>query len=128
MDHEYPEYPSVAASVEPSRYMEAIDALEGVRQVFCDGETILLPETEVEAVEMLRSRFGAITVYGQAQMYEFATKARLAGVSDQLLRLGQAVHVCTGQTADDMVIAAVESPSASFLAWSALYISSMDPN
>lgn len=128
MNHDYPEYPSVSASVEPSRYMEAVDALEGVRHVFCDGETILVPETEVEAIEMLKSRFGAITVYGQAQAYAFATKARIAGVCDQLLRLGQAVHACSGQDADAMVSAALESPSTTLLAWSALYDSSMNPN
>ncbi|MFJ7794541.1 hypothetical protein [Pseudomonas sp. NPDC096950] len=128
MSHDYPEYPSVSASVEPSRYMEAIEALEGVRQVFCDGETILVPETELEAIAMLKSRFGAITVYGQAQAYEFSTKARIAGVCDQLLHLGQAVRTCSGKDADEMVSAALESPSATLLAWSALYGSSMNPN
>lgn len=55
MHHDYPEYPSVKATVDSSRYMEAVQALEGVRQVFCDGETILLPEAEVKAIEMLPS-------------------------------------------------------------------------
>lgn len=128
MEHDYPEYPSVLATVEPSRYMEAIDALQGVRQVFCDGETILLPEAEVQAIEMLRSRFNASTVYGQAKEYEFATKARAKAVPAKLLRLGQAVHGCTGQAAEEMVRAALEEPSATLLAWSALYRSSMLPN
>lgn len=128
MKHEYPEYPSVLATVEPSRYMEAIDALQGIRQVFCDGETILLPEAEVQAIEMLRSRFNASTVYGQAKAYEFATKARNGGVAVELLRLGQAVHDSTGQNAEEMVCAALEQPSATLLAWSALYRSSMLPN
>jgi hypothetical protein len=128
MEHDYPEYPSVVATVEPSRYMDAIDALKGVRQVFCDGETILLPEAEVQAIEMLRSRFNASTAYGQAKEYEFATTARNQGVSVELLRLGHAVHDCTGQGADEMVRMALEQPSATMLAWSALYRSSMLPN
>lgn len=128
MKYDYPEYPSVMATVDPSLYMDAIDALQGVRQVFCDGETILLPEAEVQAIEMLRSRFNASTVYGQAKEYEFATKARNQGVSIKLLRLGNAVHDCTGQGAEEMVRVALEQPSATLLAWSALYRSSMLPN
>lgn len=128
MKHDYPEYPSAMATVEPSRYLDAIDALKGVRQVFCDGETIMLPEAEIQAVEMLRSRFNASVVYGQAKEYEFATKARAQTVPAKLLRLGQAVHGCTGQAAEEMVRAALEEPSATLLAWSALYRSSMLPN
>ena len=126
--HDYPEYPSVMATVDSSRYMEAIEALTGVRQVFCDGESILLPEAEVVAIEMLRSRFNATTVYGQAKQYEFATRARNAGVPIELLRLGQAVHDCTGQDAEVMVSSALSQPSATLLAWSALYRSSMSPH
>lgn len=128
MKYDYPEYPSVAATVEPSRYMDAIEALHGVRQVFCDGETILLPEFEEQAIEMLRSRFNASTVYGQAKAFEFATKARKAGVPVELLRLGHAVHNCTGQDAEEMVRAAIEQPSVTLLSWTSLYLSSMLPN
>lgn len=128
MKHDYPEYPSVSATVDPSRYLDAIDALKGVRQVFCDGETILLPEAEVQAIDMLRTRFNASTVYGQAKEYEFATKARDQAVPIELLRLGQAVHDCTGQAAEEMIRAALQQPSATLLAWSALYRSSMLPN
>ncbi len=128
MKHDYPEYPSALATVEPSRYLDAIDALKGVRQVFCDGETIMLPEAEMQAVEMLRSRFNASVVYDQAKEYEFATKARAQALPAELLRLGHAVHNCTGQGADEMVTAALMQPSATLLAWSALYCSSMLPN
>lgn len=128
MKHDYPEYPSVSATVDPSQYLEAIDALKSVRQIFCDGETILIPEAEVEAIEMLRTRFNASTDYGQAKEYEFATKARDQGVPNELLRLGQAVHDCTGQATEEMIRAALEQPSATLLAWSALYRSSMLPN
>lgn len=128
MKHDYPEYPSVMATVEPGRYMEAVEALKGTRQVFCDAETILLPEAEVQAIDMLRSRFNASTIHGQASEYEFATKARNRGVPAKLLRLGQAVHGCTGQNADEMVRVALEQPSATLLAWSALYRSSMVPH
>ncbi|KPC01967.1 Uncharacterized protein AC501_3253 [Pseudomonas amygdali pv. lachrymans] len=46
----------------------------------------------------------------------------------ELLRLGQAVHECTGQSAEEMVRVALEQPSATLLAWSALYRSSMSPH
>ncbi|MCI1021410.1 hypothetical protein HWD96_04115 [Pseudomonas putida] len=128
MHHDYPEHPSVKATVDSSRYMEAVEALAGVRQVFCDGETILLPETELKAIEMLRSQFKATFDYGQAEEFEFATKARDAGVKAELLRLGQAVCGITGQDAEEMVRAALEAPSATLLAWSALYRSSMIPH
>lgn len=128
MEHDYPEYPSVLATVEPSGYMEAVEALKGTRQAFFDGETILLPEAEAQAIEMLCSRFNASTIYGQAGEYEFSTKARIQGVSLKLLRLGQAVHDCTGQDAEEMVRVALEHPSATLLAWSALYRSSSIPH
>ncbi|MGE8113874.1 hypothetical protein [Pseudomonas sp. NPDC086566] len=128
MHHDYPGYPSVKATVNSSRYMEAVQALEGVRQVFCDGETILLPEAEVKAIEMLRLQFNATFEYGRAEEYEFATKARDAGVIAELLRLGQEVCDITGQHAEVMVRAALEDPSATLLAWSAPYRSSMIPH
>ena len=128
MNHDFPEYPSVKATVELHRYLEAVEALKGVRQVFFDGESILLPEAEVEAIEMLRSRFKATLQYGQAEEYEFATKARDAGVAAQLLRLGQAVWDIADQDAEVMVRAALENPSGTLLAWSALYRSSMFPH
>jgi hypothetical protein len=52
--------------------------LEGVRQVFATANPSCLPN-EVEAIEMLRLRFKATFEYGQAEEYEFATKARDAG-------------------------------------------------
>lgn len=127
----YPEYPSAVATVRPSNYMaalDALDALKGVRLLFCDGETFMFPETETHAIEMLYSRFDATIVLGQGKEYEFATKARNEGVPDKLLRLGNAVHDCTGQSADEMVKAALEQPSATLLAWTELYKSSMDYN
>lgn len=108
--------------------MDAVRALNGVRQIFCDGESIMLPEAEVEAIEMLRLRFNATFEYGQGEEYEFATKAWNAGVKAELLRLGQAVCDITGQHAEVMVRAALDDPSATLLAWSALYRSSMIPH
>lgn len=60
--------------------------------------------------------------------YEFATKARDAGVKAELLRLGQAVCGIADQDAEALVRAALEDPSATLLAWSALYSSSMIPH
>lgn len=128
MSHDYPEYPSVAVTVDPLRYLEAVEALKGVPQVFYDGETILVPEREIRAIEMLRARFNPSLTYGQASDYEYATKARDAGVALELLRLGQAVHDCTGLDAERMVHAALTQPSQTLLAWRALYRSSMLPS
>lgn len=68
-----------------------------------------MPEAEVQAIEVLRTRFSASTVYGQAQEYEFATKARNGGVAVEFLRLGQAVHACTGQDAEEMLRVALSN-------------------
>ncbi|WP_420170739.1 hypothetical protein ACN99C_26655 (plasmid) [Pseudomonas alloputida] len=128
MKHDYPEYPSVAVTVDPLRYLDAAEALKGVSQVFFDGETILVPERETEAIEMLRAQFDARLVYGQASEYEYATRARDAGVGHELLRLGQAVYDCTGLDAAAMVHIALTQPSQTLLAWKALYRSSMIPH
>ncbi|WP_095158316.1 hypothetical protein [Pseudomonas sp. Irchel 3E13] len=127
MTHDYPEYPSVLAKVDESRYMDAVGALQGVRLAFFDGVQILVPEAEVQAIAMLQSRFNAVLVYGQAKEFEFATKAQAQAVAVELVRLGQAVHSSTGQNAEDMVRSALEHPSATLLSWSALYRSTMLP-
>ena len=44
----YPAYPSAKVTVTPDKYMEAAEALEGVSLVFLDGESILLPEFDIE--------------------------------------------------------------------------------
>lgn len=128
MSNDYPEYPSAVATVRPSNYMAALDTLKGVRLLFCDGETFMFPETETQAIELLYSRFDATIIHGQGKEYEFATKARNEGVSDKLISLGNAVYDCTGQSADEMVHAALEQPSATLIAWTELYKSSMIPS
>lgn len=128
MNHDYPEYPSVAVTVDSLRYLDAVKALKGVPQVFFDGDIILVPEREIQAIKMLRAEFNAGFVYGQAADYEYATKARDAGVGGPLLRLGQALHDCTGLNADEMVHIALKQPSETLLAWKALYLSSMLPS
>lgn len=123
--NDYPAWPSAVVAIEGSRYMAAMTAVAGVHKTFFDGDTILLPEAETATITMLCEQFGGSVVYGQAQEYEFATKASKAGVPMKLLKLGQAVHDATGQTADQMVNAALEQPSATLLAWQSLYRSSM---
>ncbi|WP_274644287.1 hypothetical protein [Pseudomonas serbica] len=124
--NDYPVWPSAVVAIDGSRYMAALAAVDdGVRKTFFDGDTILLPETETATIAMLCEQFGGSVVYGQAQEYEFATKASKAGVPMKLLKLGQSVHDVTGQTADEMVLAALEHPSATLLAWESLYRSSM---
>ena len=57
-------YPSAQATVEGRLYMAALEALAGVPSVFCDGIIIHLPESELDAIELLRSKFGALIEYG----------------------------------------------------------------
>lgn len=61
--------------------MDAVQALKGVRKVFFDGETILVPESETAAIKMLLEVFGGSAVYGQGREFEFVTKAAKAGVA-----------------------------------------------
>jgi hypothetical protein len=57
-------YPSAQATVEGRLYMAALEAIAGVPSVFCDGLIILLPESEQDAIELQRSKFGASIEYG----------------------------------------------------------------
>lgn len=106
--------------------MAAAAALDGVPLAFFDGSTILLPESETAAIGLLRSQFGAVIEYGCGKEWEFATKAREAGVSERLVRIGNAVWDVTGQSIADMIRAALDAPEATYADWSALYLASME--
>lgn len=106
--------------------MAAAEALEGVPLTFFDGTHILLPESETAAIDLLCSRFNAVIEYGCGQEWEFATKARAAGVQERLVRLGNAVWDVTGQSIADMIRSALDSPEATYAEWSALYLASME--
>ena len=106
--------------------MAALDALEGVPSVFLDGETILLPEREAAAIDLLRSHFGADIEYGCGKEWEFATKAREAGVQEGLVALGNTVWDVTGQPVTDMIEAALRAPEATYADWRTLYRASME--
>lgn len=123
---QYPAYPSARATVDSQRYVAAAEALEGVPQVFLNGTHILLPESQTAAIDLLRSQFEAVIEYGCGQEWEFATKARAAGVSERLVRLGNAVWDVTGQSVADMIHAALDAPDATYADWSALYHASME--
>lgn len=58
--------------------------------------------------------------------WEFSTKARAAGVSERLVRLGNAVWDVTGQSVADMIRVALDAPDATYADWSALYLASME--
>lgn len=122
----YPAYPSAKVTVTSDKYMETAEALEGVSLVFLDGESILLPEFEQGAIDMLRSRFFGEVEFGCGREWEFATKARAAGVTERLVSLGNAVWGVTGQTVEEMVQAALQQPQPTYAAWEVLYLSSME--
>lgn len=122
----YPIYPSARATVEAERYMDAVEALEGVPLTFFDGTHILLPECETAAIDLLRSRFNAVIDYGCGKEWEFATKAQEAGVQERLVHLGNAVWDVTGQSIADMILAALDAPEATYVEWSTLYLASME--
>lgn len=120
---DFPEYPSAMVAVKESRYMEAVEAVAGVRKTFFDGETILVPETETATIKMLVERFGGSVVYGQAREFEFTTKAAKAGVAPKLVRLGWFLGDKIGAV-DEAVRIAIEHPGETLLAWQALASSS----
>lgn len=62
--HRYPVFPSVKATVNADCYIAAAEALDGVPLVFLDGFTILRPEYETAAIDLLRSQFDAAIEYG----------------------------------------------------------------
>lgn len=126
MSRQYPAFPSAMATVAPGRYMAAAELLEGVPLVYFDGTTILLPESETAAIDLLRAQFDAVVEYGCGQEWEFATKARSAGVSERLVHLGNAVWDVTGQSITDMIQAALDAPETTYADWSALYLASME--
>lgn len=121
--HEYPVFPSVKASVRPEQYRAAVEALKDVPRVFY-GDSILVPEYAVRAIEMLRDRFGASLEYGAGTEWEFANKARRAGVCDRVISLGNAVSDVTGVSADEMLRQVLEGPESTEAAWRELYQSS----
>jgi len=106
--------------------MAAAEALDGVPLVFLDGSTILLPQSEADAIELLRSQFDAAIGYGCGQEWESATKALAAGVTGMLVRLGNAVWDVTGQSVADMIRAALDAPDRTYAEWSALHLASME--
>lgn len=122
----YPIYPSARATIDAGRYLEAVKAVEGVPLVFIDGKSILVPESDLNTIEILRSHYGARIEYGCALEWEFVTKARAAGVSERLVRLGNAVWDVTGQSVADMIQVALDSPTNTYAEWYALYIASME--
>lgn len=126
MTVKYPAFPSAKATVEAGRYMAAVAALKGVPLTFFDGSTILLPESETAAIDLLRARFDAVIEYGCGEEWEFANKARAAGVSERLIRLGNAVWDVKGQPVSDLIRAALDEPEAAYAEWSALYLASME--
>ncbi len=123
---EYPIFPSAKATVEPNRYMDAVEALAGVKGAFFDGATILLPESEIAAIDLLRSQFNARIEYGCGTEWEFATRARAAGVAENLVGLGDAVWDVTNQSVADMIRAALNAPETTYEEWAALYRVSME--
>ena len=73
-DHsQYPAYPSAKATITTERYTAVVESLEGVPQVFFDGTTVLLPDSETAASEFLRTQFDAVVKSGCSQDWEFAT-------------------------------------------------------
>ncbi|MBJ2181748.1 hypothetical protein JC795_26565 [Pseudomonas veronii] len=100
--------------------MDAVQALKGVRKVFFDGETILVPESETAAIKMLLEVFGGSAVYGQGREFEFVAKAAKAGVAPRLVKLGFFLGDGIGLDANEAVRVALEQPGETLLAWQAL--------
>lgn len=127
MNSDYPVYPSVKIAVPSFRYNAALKILFEMPNLFFDGDTILVPESNLLAIEMLKDSFsGKVVERGWGREYEYATLAAKAGVSKRLVSLGNAVWSLTGQTANEMIQFALSNPSNAYQAWKNLYRKSMD--
>jgi hypothetical protein len=129
MSSDYPVYPSVKVAVPPYRYSAASKTLlqSGMPDFFFDGDTILVPESNLLAIEMLKDSFsGEVIEVGWGREYEYATLAKALGVSDSLVSLGNAVWDLTGQTANEMTQFALSNPSGAYLSWREIYLEAMD--
>lgn len=124
----FPAYPSAIVTVHPAHYEAATEVVRGLPRVFLNGATIMIPETEVAAIEWLRAQFGAKVEYGAAKDYEFANKAAAAGVRGRLVRLGTVLTDLTGKSIDDMVKAALDDPDGTYREWAELYHACMIEN
>lgn len=120
-------YPSAILIPPEQHYMAALDLVPpGTKCVFCDGETIVIPEYECELIEQIKGQFQATTVqYGQMREHEFATLACRAGVDGHLVVLGDMVRDWS-LTASEMVAFALRSPDEARRLWSEQYLASMD--
>jgi hypothetical protein len=122
---QYIVYPSAKVSVGEELYMSAVKALEGIPSVFFNGDTILVPESEAVAIEMLRRDFDATVDCGHGQEGEFATKAQAAGVDERIIRMGNAILRGIEISPDQMVQEALADPNT-FDRWWAIYRDSME--
>jgi hypothetical protein len=78
----YPIYPSTKIAVPPTLYTDAVTALEGRPSIFFDGETILVPESQRQTIDLLIARFkGTVLEKTCGHEYEFATLAQSKGVT-----------------------------------------------
>lgn len=125
----YPVYPSAQITVNDVDYMDAVRLLgdAGTECVFCDGETILVPEYEAGVIDLLIRRFGASVEYGHASDSEYCTLAIRAGVSAQLVEIGHAVQNCSGMTPQQMLEFALASPELAQVTWRNVHLASMSP-
>lgn len=123
-----PVYPSAKVYVPAGQYMVAVAMVDSKTTpcVFFDGESILVPEYEVELIAQFVAKFSATVEYGQMQEAEFATLAVQAGVDGTLVRLGHAVQGC-GLNPKEMLEQALADPAEAKRQWSELYLSSMNP-
>jgi hypothetical protein len=129
MSSDYPVYPSVKVAVPPCRYSAASKKLlqSEMPNFFFDGDTILVPENNLLAIELLKDSFsGEVIEVGWGREYEYATLAKAVGVSDSLVSLGNAVWNLTGQTANEMIQFALSNPSEAYLTWKKIYLEAMD--
>lgn len=119
-------YPSARVSISGKHYMDAVDALQGTRSCFCDGETILVPEHESALIALLKSQYGGVVEYGQGKEGEFATKAIAAGLNERLVSIGDSIWEYSGFSVSQMIEEALENPDATDQKWRKIYLEGMN--
>lgn len=122
---QYPAFPSARITVPADCFEAAMEVVEGLPQVFTNGRSILVPESERGAIEWLRTQFGGTIEWGCCEEYAYANRARAAGVSPLLVSLGQMVTDVTGKSIEEMIRAALDAPEHTQREWAELYRADM---
>lgn len=127
-------YPSALVRIVEDRYYEAVAALRGLPGCRFDGQVILVPETHLDAINMLVTQLDAQIELGRGEEGAFIAFGQKAGLSPQLLSAGSCEFSSDGLTPSEavalaqvLVAEALSDPAGALLRWLTAYRSSFEP-